>query len=59
MPTEDYLARLSVELAKSLLGMFHYRDFLLAALVFIPFERLFSLRPLQKTFRRHLFTDLA
>ncbi len=48
-----------MDLVQKLLGMFHYRDFLLAALVFIPVERLLSLRPLQKTFRQTLSTDLA
>src|SRR5947199_10160528 len=48
-----------MDLVQKLLGVLHYRDFLLAALVFVPFERLLTLRPLQKVLRQGLPTDLA
>ena len=48
-----------MDLVQKLLGMLHYRDFLLAALVFVPFERLLTLRRSQKVLRPNLPTDLA
>lgn len=48
-----------MDVLNGLLKMFDVRSLLLLAAVFVPFEHLASLRPWQKTFRKHFLTDMA